>query len=159
MILIFILSFYLDSLFHYYLPFLPSNFTYFQPFLFVSSVILYLILFYSKKNIVYQILLSGLFYDLFLGSVPFFYFFLFLFLYLEISFIKDRINSYIFTDFVLFTISFISFFLVRNFILGEVYHSTYSFSFFFMSILHYLPLNLLFGMIFYFFLGIKNKKA
>lgn len=159
LIFVFILTFYFDHLFQYYLPFLPTYFTYFQPFLFVSSVIVYLILFYSKKKIVYTIFLCGLLYDLFFGSVPFFYFCLFLFFYLEIAFIQDRINSYVFTDFVLFIISLISFFLARYFILGEIYQNVPSFSFFFLQILHYLPLNLLFGIIFYFFLGIKHKKA
>lgn len=159
MILLLLITFLLDLILEYYLPFLPTFCIYFEPLLFVSSMIIYLITFYDKKKCIYIVLGSSICYDLFFGTIPFLYLFLFFILSLEISFIRNKINSYFFTDLFLFTISLISFFILKYLILIGVNYSTYSISFLINQIYHHLSLNILYGIILYYFLGIKKKKT
>lgn len=122
-------------------------------------MIIYLITSCDKKKCVYTVLGSSICYDLFFGTIPFLYFYIFFLLYLEISFIRKKINSYFITDILLFSINLISFLILKYLILIGVNYSTYSIFYLLNQILHHLSLNILYGMILYYFLGIKRKKT
>ncbi len=143
----------------YYFPFLPSSFLYFQPLLFISSIIIYLLYYYKEKKKLYLILGSSICYDILFGTIPFLNTFIILFLYLEIYLIKKKVNTYAIVDLFLFILNLLLFLFLKYLIITGIHYSNLSFSFLITEILHHLSLNILYGIIFYSFLGIKIRKT
>jgi len=150
MIVIIILSLLLDSLINYYFNI--------KTLLFISTLIIYLIRNLNKKKTIYLILGSSLIYDLLFSNIYFLYLTIFILIYLIITFIKNRLNKNIITDIFIFMINIILFNILKFTILSLICHNSYSLSFLIDIILESLIINIIYGLIIYYILGIKLRK-
>lgn len=148
-----ILTLVVDFIITYFLPlFIPIS-NYFKPLLFVSSSIIYLIINLKNKTKRRNFLLLGLIYDLIVGKLYFLYLLIFYLLYLEITCLYNKVNR-----FLLFILSLVSFILIRSIILVILYNKI-SLLLIIKEVCDNLLLNVTYGIILFYLLGIKKKKA
>lgn len=148
-----ILTLVVDFIITYFLPlFIPIS-NYFKPLLFVSSSIIYLIINVKNKTKRRIFLLLGLIYDLIVGKLYFLYLLIFYLLYLEITCLYNKLNR-----FLLFILSLVSFILIRSIILVILYDKI-SLFLIIKEVCDNLLLNVTYGIILFYLLGIKKKKA
>lgn len=150
MIFIFIISLLFDFLLSYFIPLLNPVFIY-LPLLFTSTVIVFLIYNLNNKKTKYYFYISVI-YDFFFSNIHFVYILIFFILYIEIIYIGKSINNKI----LLFLIGILTFIFLKYLIILFLYN--YPISFFYTSILLNLTVNIIYGMVLSYFLGIKNKK-
>lgn len=156
LVLIIFLSYLLEIALKYYVP-ANSLFLYLDPMFFVVSLIVYMILYYKKKKTLYFILGCCLTYDFFFGNILFLYTLIFLILYYITCFTCKRIHNFLLTDFLIFIINIILFLILKYIILLWIGYN-YPLTFLLNQIIHSITINLLYGLILYYFLGIKIKK-
>lgn len=150
MIFIFIISLLFDFLLSYFIPLFNPVFVY-LPLLFVSTVIVFLIYNLNNKKTKYYFYIS-IIYDFFFSNIHFVYILIFFVVYIEIIYIGKSIKN----KTLLFLIGILTFIFLKYLIILFLYN--YSISFFYTSILLNLTVNIIYGMILSYFLGIKNKK-
>lgn len=150
MIFIFIISLLFDFLLSYFITLLNPVFIY-LPLLFTSTVIVFLIYNLNNKKTKYYFYISVI-YDFFFSNIHFVYILIFFILYIEIIYIGKSIKNKI----LLFLIGILSFIFLKYLIILFLYN--YPISFLYTSILHNLTVNIIYGMVLSYFLGIKNKK-
>ena len=150
-IFIIALSLLIESLISYYFTI--------QPMLFISTLIIYLIRNNAKKKTIYIVLGSSLIYDLFFGNIYFLYLTIFIIIYILVTFVKIKFNNNTIIDIILFIISLILFKVLKFFILSWIEYNIYSISFLLKDITSNLTINIIYGIILYYILGIKLKKT
>ncbi len=150
MIFIFIISLLFDFLLSYFIPLFNPVFVY-LPLLFVSTVIVFLIYNLNNKKTKYYFYIS-IIYDFFFSNIHFVYILIFFVVYIEIIYIGKSIKN----KTLLFLIGILTFIFLKYLIILFLYN--YPISFFYTSILLNLTLNIIYGMVLSYFLGIKNKK-
>lgn len=150
MIFIFIISLLFDFLLSYFIPLLNPVFIY-LPLLFTSTVIVFLIYNLNNKKTKYYFYIS-IIYDFFFSNIHFVYILIFFILYIEIIYIGKSIKN----KTLLFLIGILTFIFLKYLIILFLYN--YPISFFYTSILLNLTVNIIYGMVLSYFLGIKNKK-
>lgn len=150
MIFIFIISLLFDFLLSYFIPLFNPVFVY-LPLLFVSTVIVFLIYNLNNKKTKYYFYIS-IIYDFFFSNIHFVYILIFFVVYIEIIYIGKSIKN----KTLLFLIGILTFIFLKYLIILFLYN--YSISFFYTSILLNLTVNIIYGMVLSYFLGIKNKK-
>lgn len=153
MTFLFIFSLIFDFLLMYFIPLLNHLFIYFSPLLFVSTSIVYLMHNLEKKGIKYRFLGLSILYDLAFGNIYFLYLLIFFILYIEVLCFSKVIRNY----YILFIITIISFIFLKYLIL--LFSFNYSISFLYTVILHNLTLNIVYGMVLCYLLGIKKKRS
>lgn len=154
LLILILFSLLFDFIIVYYLPFLGTIGLYFRPLLFISTCIIYLIVNNKKSYIKKYFLLFGLMYDLLFGKVYFLCLLIFYILYIIFSYLNNKLSNNV----GLFILCLLMFILIRSFILAIVY-SNYSIHLIVDEILYSLLLNVIYGIILCYFLGIKSKKA
>ncbi len=150
MIFIFIISLLFDFLLSYFIPLFNPVFVY-LPLLFVSTVIVFLIYNLNNKKTKYYFYIS-IIYDFFFSNIHFVYILIFFVVYIEIIYIGKSIKN----KTLLFLIGILTFIFLKYLIILFLYN--YPISFFYTSILLNLTVNIIYGMVLSYFLGIKNKK-
>lgn len=150
MIFIFIISLLFDFLLSYFIPLFNPVFVY-LPLLFVSTVIVFLIYNLNNKKTKYYFYIS-IIYDFFFSNIHFVYILIFFVVYIEIIYIGKSIKN----KTLLFLIGILTFIFLKYLIILFFYN--YPISFFYTSILLNLTVNIIYGMVLSYFLGIKNKK-
>lgn len=150
MIFIFIISLLFDFLLSYFIPLFNPVFVY-LPLLFVSTVIVFLIYNLNNKKTKYYFYIS-IIYDFFFSNIHFVYILIFFVVYIEIIYIGKSIKN----KTLLFLIGILTFIFLKYLIILFLYNSPISF--FYTSILLNLTVNIIYGMVLSYFLGIKNKK-
>lgn len=150
MIFIFIISLLFDFLLSYFIPLLNPVFIY-SPLLFASTVIVFLIYNLNNKKTKYYFYIS-IIYDFFFSNIHFVYILIFFIVYIEILYIGKSIKN----KTLLFLIGILSFIFLKSLIILFLYN--YPISFLYTSILHNLTVNIIYGMVLCYFLGIKIKK-
>ena len=150
MIFIFIISLLFDFLLSYFIPLFNPVFVY-LPLLFVSTVIVFLIYNLNNKKTKYYFYISVI-YDFFFSNIHFVYILIFFVVYIEIIYIGKSIKN----KTLLFLIGILTFIFLKYLIILFLYN--YPISFFYTSILLNLTVNIIYGMVLSYFLGIKNKK-
>ena len=150
MIFIFIISLLFDFLLSYFIPLFNPVFVY-LPLLFVSTVIVFLIYNLNNKKTKYYFYIS-IIYDFFFCNIHFVYILIFFVVYIEIIYIGKSIKN----KTLLFLIGILTFIFLKYLIILFLYN--YPISFFYTSILLNLTVNIIYGMVLSYFLGIKNKK-
>ena len=150
MIFIFIISLLFDFLLSYFIPLFNPVFVY-LPLLFVSTVIVFLIYNLNNKKTKYYFYIS-IIYDFFFSNIHFVYILIFFVVYIEIIYICKSIKN----KTLLFLIGILTFIFLKYLIILFLYN--YPISFFYTSILLNLTVNIIYGMVLSYFLGIKNKK-
>ena len=155
-ILLILFSYLLEVILKYYFP-KTGIFNYLEPMFLVSFLIVYIMINYKKKNSLYLIITSTLIYDLFFGNIIFLYTLIFFILYHFIKFISKQLEPYFLIKCLIFILSFILFFILKYLILLWVGYN-YTITFLLNQIIHSIIINLLFGLIIYYLLGIKYRK-
>ena len=150
MIFIFIISLLFDFLLSYFIPLFNPVFIY-LPLLFTSTVIVFLIYNLNNKKTKYYFYIS-IIYDFFFSNIHFVYILIFFVVYIEIIYIGKSIKN----KTLLFLIGILTFIFLKYLIILFLYN--YPISFFYTSILLNLTVNIIYGMVLSYFLGIKNKK-
>ena len=150
MIFIFIIFLLFDFLLSYFIPLFNPVFVY-LPLLFVSTVIVFLIYNLNNKKTKYYFYIS-IIYDFFFSNIHFVYILIFFVVYIEIIYIGKSIKN----KTLLFLIGILTFIFLKYLIILFLYN--YPISFFYTSILLNLTVNIIYGMVLSYFLGIKNKK-
>ena len=150
MIFIFIISLLFDFLLSYFIPLFNPVFVY-LPLLFVSTVIVFLIYNLNNKKTKYYFYIS-IIYDFFFSNIHFVYILIFFVVYIEIIYIGKSIKN----KTLLFLIGILTFIFLKYLIILFLYN--YFIYFFYTSILLNLTVNIIYGMVLSYFLGIKNKK-
>ena len=150
MIFIFFISLLFDFLLSYFIPLFNPVFVY-LPLLFVSTVIVFLIYNLNNKKTKYYFYIS-IIYDFFFSNIHFVYILIFFVVYIEIIYIGKSIKN----KTLLFLIGILTFIFLKYLIILFLYN--YPISFFYTSILLNLTVNIIYGMVLSYFLGIKNKK-
>ena len=154
MLILILLSLIFDFIIIYYLPLLGLGGLYFKPLMFVSTCIIYLINNKKNKYIKKYFLFFALMYDLLFGKLYFLYLLTFYILYIIFLYLNSKLNNNIY----LFVLCLLAFILIRSFILTLVY-SDFSINLIVNEILYGLLLNVIYGIILCYFLGIKHNKA
>jgi len=155
---IIMLSYLLEVTLKYYLPFLTDFYMYLQPMFFVSFLIIYIIIYNKNKDSFYFVIGNCLIYDLFFGNVLFLYTLIFLILYHIIIFILKRISNYMFVDIIMFILGLVLFLILKYIILlWTGYH--FSIIFLLDQVVQSIIINIIYGLILYYFLGIKLRKT
>lgn len=150
MILLLLLAFLLDFYISFYFSFL-------NPFLFVITVLTFLILKNKKKDLS-TIFISLIIYDLLFSKTLFLNLFTILFLYEIIKYFKRHLNLTFPIFFLLLSFIFILYLTIEYILLLETKLIYLPFSFLFTQILLSFPLNITYGVILYIILGLKFKK-
>lgn len=150
MILLLLLAFLFDFYISFYFSFL-------SPFLFVITVLTFLILKNKKKNIS-TIFISLIIYDLLFSKTLFLNLFTILFLYEIIKCFKRHLNITFPIFFLLLSFTFILYLVIEYILLLETKLIYLPFSFLFTQIIISFPLNITYGVILYIILGLKLKK-
>lgn len=150
MIFIFIISLLFDFLLSYFIPLFNPVFVY-LPLLFASTVIVFLTYNLNNKKTKYYFYIS-IIYDFFFSNIHFVYILIFFVVYIEIIYIGKSIKN----KTLLFLIGILTFIFLKYLIILFLYN--YPISFFYTSILLNLTVNIIYGMVLSYFLGIKNKK-
>lgn len=150
MILLLLLAFLLDFYISFYFSFL-------NPFLFVITVLTYLILKNKKKDLS-TIFISLIIYDLLFSKTLFLNLFTILFLYEIIKYFKRHLNLTFPIFFLLLSFIFILYLTIEYILLLETKLIYLPFSFLFTQILLSFPLNITYGVILYIILGLNFKK-
>lgn len=158
MIVLIILSWILDTFLHYHLPFLPSYFLYFQPLLLVTTLLTYLILENKNRQKLKTMAIIIIIYDFLFSKIYFLSFIIFFILYKIISYLKKRWNNSFFSFLILLILSINSFIIFKYLLLTVLNVINYSFSFLINEVIKSLILNILYGIILYYFIGIKKRK-
>ena len=151
MIFIFIISLLFDFLLSYFIPLLNPVFIY-SPLLFASTVIVFLIYNLNNKKTKYYFYIS-IIYDFFFSNIHFVYILIFFVVYIEILYIGKSIKNKTLS----FLIGILSFIFLKSLIILFLYN--YPISFLYTSILHNLTVNIIYGMVLCYLLGIKKKRS
>lgn len=161
-ILISLIALILENSLNYYLVLLPSNniniFLYLKPIFFVSTILIYMITSYKKKNALYYILGISIIYDLMFESIYFLHLTIFFILYLIILFFKSRFYNTKIGDIFIFILLLVMFIIFKYLILLWTTND-YSIMFLVDEISKSLITNIIYGLIIYYILGIKKKTA
>lgn len=150
MILLLLLAFLLEFYISFYFSFL-------NPFLFVITVLTFLILKNKKKDLSI-IFISLIIYDLLFSKTLFLNLFTILFLYEIIKYFKRHLNLTFPIFFLLLSFIFILYLTIEYILLLETKLIYLPFSFLFTQILLSFPLNITYGVILYTILGLKFNK-
>lgn len=159
MLIIIILSLILDIIINYYLPFLPSFFSYLQPLLFISTIIFFIMIEYRNKKKLRFLFIMVVIYDLLFNKIYFLYPIIFILLYRIIAYLKKRLNNSFFSFIMIFILSLIIFISIKYMVLMILGITNKSLLFMYNQIIKILLLNIVYSIILYYFLGIKNKKT
>lgn len=149
----------IDYLTGYYLPFLPVVFSYFQPQLFLTTLLSFFILKNKNKKLIKYLFLSIFVYDLLFGKIYFLKLVFFFFLYQILLFFQKKIHFCLVTYLIFMIFSFLFYYVCQYIILLEIGTIGYSFIFFLQTISHFLIIHVIYSIILYYFLGIKGEKV
>lgn len=159
MIIVIFLSLIIDLYLNYYLPFLPSFFSYLKPLLFITTIIIFIMLEYQNKKKIKFLFAIIIIYDLLFSKVYLLYPVIFIILYKIISYLNKRWNNTFFSFTTIFMLSLIIFISMQYIILVGIGFINQSISFLINQILQSIILNVSYSIILYYFLGIKKRNT
>lgn len=149
----------IDYWWSYYAPFLPSFFSYLQPQLFITTVLSLFFLRMKNKQVIKFLFIGICIYDVLFSRIYFFRLVTLFLIYRMIPYFKKYFQpdfiSYLF--FMIFALVF--YFLFQYVILLGIGITRRSFCYAFSIIIHSASFHVIYGIILYYFLGIKKRKS
>lgn len=161
MIILFFLPFFVlfDYWFSYYLPFLPSVFSYFQPQFFITTILSFFLLETENKKVIRSLFIAIFIYDILFSRIYLFTLVAFLLFYQFILYFQKHFHFY-FVSYIFFMIfGFVFYFLFQYIVLFGIGVTERSFVTVFSVLLHFISIHVIYGTILYYILGIKRKKT
>lgn len=149
----------IDYLFGYFVPFLPTFFTYLQSQLFITTVLSFFLLKSQNKKMITLLFVGIFIYDLLFSRIYFFRIITLFLLYRMILYLKKIFHLSFFSYFVLMIISFWFYFLFQYLILFGIGITQRSVFYIFPIFSHFIISHVIYGTILYYILGIKKKKT
>lgn len=160
MILLF-LSFFalLDDWIMYYLPFLPTIFSYLQPQFFITTILAFFLLRNQNKKKMIYVFIIILVYDLLFSRIYFFRLVTLLLIYKVILCFQKQFELHFLSYIVFMILSFFCYFFFQYLVLFGIGILEHSILYFMSIFVHFLSFHVVYSIILYFILGIKRKKA
>lgn len=156
--IILLISIILDNTISYYFIYLPQVFLYLKTLFFISFILIYMIFFYKKKNTLYFVLVISIIYDLLFESIYLLNGLIFSLVYLIIYFMKSKFYNSKTNDVLIFILSLIMYIVFKYLILILV-NNDYSIMLLINEIINSLVLNIIYGLVIYYFFGINSRKT
>lgn len=155
--LLLIISLILDLFLNQYIPYQPFDLTYFQPMFLVTSLFIYSYFFGMKKNSIFRVVIMAILYDLLFGSIYLIQIALFLLVFYMVKFVIRRVSKNFFTFILMLVMSLTIYMVVQHLLLIIIGYKGITISMLYYQITHSLLINVIYGGILYYLLGIKLK--